>query len=286
MRMFPVYLWWRPFRLDTSFPQIWIVSQRRVRNIFTHRDVVFSLSFSPDGLCVATCSQDETVRIWRLRDGFSRVLTGDKFDPWSVRFSMDGRSIASGCIIGHILVWKTRTGKLVARWQGHCDEISSLAFTPDDKGLLSASWDDRVILWDVGSLGLLGMSDSLSSDVVKISSLEGHTVRWSLIILPLSHLICPTSSTLEFDKHYFYFAWWEMDCIWLLGLDCQDLEFSWRHIAMYLTLSWNGFVRWFQSCREVSSNWGQFWRSGNLGLFEPVVSACEFDCFDTNHLVN
>jgi WD40 repeat protein len=55
--------------------QVWIISQRRIRNIFKHGTPVYDLNFSPNGHWIATCSPwDKTVRIWRLRDGFSRVL--------------------------------------------------------------------------------------------------------------------------------------------------------------------------------------------------------------------
>jgi len=74
-------------------------------------------------------------------------------------------------------MWNVRTGKMVTRWQGHSDLVASLVFTPDGKGLLSASWDNQVIHWDVASLGSLGMADALSSDVMEISRLLGHKVR-------------------------------------------------------------------------------------------------------------
>jgi len=66
---------------------------------------------------------------------------------------------------------------LLASLGGHANLISSLAFTPDGKGLLSASWDKSVILWDVTSFSSLGTADPTSSGVAEVSRLLGHTVR-------------------------------------------------------------------------------------------------------------
>jgi len=59
---------------------------------------------------------------------------------------------------------------------GHADLVSSLVFTPDGKGLLSASYDMSVILQDVTSLSSLGTADPPSSGVTEVSRLLGHTV--------------------------------------------------------------------------------------------------------------
>jgi len=139
--------------------------------MFRHRCTVSALNFSPDGRCLVTCSYDMTVRIWGLRDGSSKVLTTFGDFPRSVRCSPDGRYIASG---GNPLIWSMRTGKLVTKWPGHSGLVASLVFTPDGKGLLSASLDKQVIHWDVASFG---MTDPPSSDPMEISRLLGHKVR-------------------------------------------------------------------------------------------------------------
>jgi len=165
------------FQVSDILLQIWSVSQRRVRNMFKHRNIVCSLNFSSNGRCIVSCSYDKRVIIWRLRDGSSRVLTPYELYPISARFNLDGRFVASGNNEGKLLIWNVRTGKLVASWWGHSRLVTSLVFTPDGKRLLSGSWDGEVKKWDVSSLSSLGMTGRPTSYMMEISRLIGHTVR-------------------------------------------------------------------------------------------------------------
>jgi len=161
---------------DIFLLQIWMISQRRVTNTFVHQKAVYALNFSPNGQYIVSCSHDDTVTIWRLRDGFSRVLTASDFHPLSVRLSLDGRYIASGGLKGSMVIWNVRTGNLVARWQGHDSLVASLAFTPDGKSLLSGSWSSEVIQWDTSFLSSLGVTSPPISCMMEISRLVSHMV--------------------------------------------------------------------------------------------------------------
>ena len=91
--------------------------------------------------------------IRRLRDGFSRILQQSPNDLYrSVRYSQDGQKVASGGHQGGIMVSNVRTGKRLASYMGHVHHVCGLVFTPDGKGLVSASWDKIVIHWDVSWL--------------------------------------------------------------------------------------------------------------------------------------
>jgi WD40 repeat protein len=56
--------------------------------------------------------------------------------------SMQSRqTIASGGFTGNILIRNVRTGKMVTRLREHPSLVASLVFTPDGKGLLSATFE-------------------------------------------------------------------------------------------------------------------------------------------------
>ena len=110
------------------------------------------------------------------------MLSEDSKYLWSVRFSEDGRYIASG--EKKIRIFNVRTGKCIAGHPGHNDIVWSLVFTPDGNGLLTGSWDKRVIHWDVSWLELTqwnntdGQKKDISrQDMMEISRFVGHEVR-------------------------------------------------------------------------------------------------------------
>ena len=86
-----------------------------------------------------------------------------------------------------------RTGKRLACHRGHVDHVWDLVFTPDDKGLVSASWDKMAILWDVSWLKSTydsqkdGVSTRDSADGLRELTRFGHEVRRFQSVLPAPH---------------------------------------------------------------------------------------------------
>ena len=58
-------------------------------------------------------------------------LEGHTNRVWSVAFTPDGRTLASGSEDRTICIWDAKTGKpAMEPLMGHKDEVSSVAFTP------------------------------------------------------------------------------------------------------------------------------------------------------------
>lgn len=76
-----------------------------------HTKDVFHVSFSPDGKRIASCSLDETVRLWDSGNGnLQQTLTGHTSSIWSVAFSHDGTRLASGSHDETVRLWDTARG--------------------------------------------------------------------------------------------------------------------------------------------------------------------------------
>jgi len=78
---------------------------------------------------------------------------------WTVAFSSDGKTIASGSRDGLVRLWDANTGKPIGQpLHGHKDDISSVAFSPDGKMLVSGSEDTTIQIWDVTTGNPIGQS--------------------------------------------------------------------------------------------------------------------------------
>jgi len=157
---------------------------KRTRNIFReHTNAITGLDFSPDGRFLVSCSYDGTVRIWRMRDGFSKVLDDNSASSfYSVKFNPDGGYIAAGNDYGVLRIWNVRTSQLVEKWIAHGKIVRSVVFTLDGKGLVSCSRDG---IWGPSFLELAepGYGKTKGSTAGQKSKVMTHTVRHSHVPL-------------------------------------------------------------------------------------------------------
>jgi RNA polymerase sigma factor (sigma-70 family) len=67
-----------------------------------------------------------------------------------IAFSPDGKNLASASADGTLALWDIATGKRLRTFRGHTDWVTCVLFTPDDKKLISAGFDN-IRLWDVNT---------------------------------------------------------------------------------------------------------------------------------------
>jgi len=106
----------------------------------SHAGEVNWATFSPDGLHIASASDDGTIRIWNAVSGQSTVQPLPAHDSVvrSVVVSHDGAFIVSGSEDKSVRVWNTRTSDGThLPLCGHTEPVSSVSISPD--GCLIAS---------------------------------------------------------------------------------------------------------------------------------------------------
>jgi WD40 repeat protein len=130
-----------------------------------HTGPVMSVCFSPDGKRFLTGGMDSTARIWDAQTGKEKVaFRGPTGGIVSACFSPDGKTVlaASGhrssdkyqipdLLTNPLLtarVWDAETGQEVAAFRGHIQRLTSVAFSPDGKTILTGSKDGTARLWD------------------------------------------------------------------------------------------------------------------------------------------
>jgi WD40 repeat protein len=75
------------------------------------------------------------------------TLEGHKQQVFSVSYSPDGKTLASGSQDKTIKLWDVKTGKERATLKGHTEIVWSVAYSPDGKTLASGSYDKTIKLW-------------------------------------------------------------------------------------------------------------------------------------------
>lgn len=74
---------------------------------------------------------------------------------YTVAWSPNGRSIATGSADKTVQVWDAKTGNQVSRYTGHTGSIWTLSWSPDSQHVVSGSNDKTVHIWDVRTGRLL-----------------------------------------------------------------------------------------------------------------------------------
>ena len=127
---------------------------------------VEEFAFSPDGRQLATATQvGIDVIFWEVATGNKlATIDTDHQGATCLVYSPNGRKLARGHWFGAdwAEVWDTVSQKCVLKLEGHTEVVSSIAYSPDEQRLATASFDKTVKVWDV-------------TTGVELFSLKGHT---------------------------------------------------------------------------------------------------------------
>jgi WD40 repeat protein/tetratricopeptide (TPR) repeat protein len=115
-----------------------------------HTSQVHCVSYSPDGMRLASCSHQE-IKIWDAKNGAEVLTLRTNIPGDSLSYSPDGSRLASTSRDCTITVWDAHTGATLFSLRGHTDSVTCARYSPDGSRIASASDDHTVKLWDARS---------------------------------------------------------------------------------------------------------------------------------------
>lgn len=106
---------------DDNQVRIWNATGegKQVRTLGGHAKAIFRVLYHPSQPLAATCSADQTVRLWNPDNGQNvRTLSGHTDWIYALAFSPDGSRLASGSWNGEVKIWNVADGKLLKEFNG------------------------------------------------------------------------------------------------------------------------------------------------------------------------
>jgi WD40 repeat protein len=131
-----------------------IPSGREPATVIEGPGLHFWLAISGDGRFVAW-SDNIGVHIWDSKSGAQTAMVPMAHVAQRLVLNYDGSRFAATIrdkeqpwVAG---AWETRTGKLLARFQGHTAGVGCIAFSPDSRRIATGSGDKTIMIWDADS---------------------------------------------------------------------------------------------------------------------------------------
>lgn len=128
--------------------RVWDGGGRVLRQSWrAHTDMVWHLTFSPDGRTLASGSSNGSIKLWDVVSGTLLWVNWLTTDITWLAFSPDGGLLASGGHDAVVRLWDPQQGTPL-RGLPHTSAVISLAWSPDKKQLTSGCSDGSIWIWE------------------------------------------------------------------------------------------------------------------------------------------
>jgi WD40 repeat protein len=119
-----------------------------------HTKRIRCVAHLPCGRRTITCSDDGSLRLWDLGSGTQigeEWRDEDEPGVLTMALSPNGKTVATGCSAGIVLLWDIETKRVVTKWNSRDADIWSVYWSADGELVVSGSGNGMVRVWEVES---------------------------------------------------------------------------------------------------------------------------------------
>ena len=114
-----------------------------------HSAPITCIAVSPREDLVISASQDNTLRIWDIKNGEClAILKGHKKPVSCIDISPNQRFMVSGSQDNSVRLWELETGRCIHAMEGHDYWVEHVKFSPDGRRVISGSRDTNLRIWE------------------------------------------------------------------------------------------------------------------------------------------
>ncbi len=158
--------------IDDKSLRLWDPSDGRlILMLEGHENQVTAATFTRGGSRIASGSADETIRVWDAATGDVVGVLDAAANGSAPSVMVAGSELlAIGFESGDVQIRDTESYDTIRVLRGHDGNVASLAFSPDERRLASASPDDgSVLVWDVATGQTVAQLSSVDPELVTFS---------------------------------------------------------------------------------------------------------------------
>ena len=111
-----------------------------------------SVALSLDQTQIISMGQEKKLSFWELRNPspiYSEFVDGETEEGMCLVRSHDGEMFVSGGSTGKVRLWSFQTGKCLAQVVAHSGHVTGVAFSLDDRQVVSTGADGAIAIWCV-----------------------------------------------------------------------------------------------------------------------------------------